>query len=107
MKIAYEFHGGNLNMSRFTREEVEKMCYDHTEDCSFLRELGILCHRKELDNQPKVLGYVGPMWDGIRYVADTGKEYYDHQLTKEQKQGLACFAVLRYETQEVYNMLSR
>ena len=43
------------------------------------RQRGACVPRKELDNQPKVNGYLGPMWDGDK---------------------------LRYETQEVYDMLS-
>lgn len=52
-----------------------------SEDHSALRANGVIgVPRKELDNQPKVDGYLGPMWDGDG---------------------------LRYETQEVYDMLSR
>ena len=50
-----------------------------TEDLSAVRARGGVVHRAELDNQPKVDGYLGPMWDGGH---------------------------LRYETQEIYNMLS-
>ena len=50
-----------------------------TEDFTSLRKQGICCHRKELDNQPIYDGFLGPMWDGGR---------------------------LRYETQEVYDILS-
>lgn len=48
-------------------------------DYSDLRNRGELVPRAELDNQPKVDGYLGPMWDGD---------------------------MLRYESQEVYNVLS-
>lgn len=51
-----------------------------TDDLTESRERGGTVHRKELDNQPMVDGYLSPMWDG-------GK--------------------LRYETQEVYDKLSR
>ena len=51
-----------------------------TEDLSEIRARGGWVHRAELDNQPKVNGYLSPMWDGDG---------------------------LRYETQEVYDMLSR
>lgn len=51
-----------------------------TEDLSEIRAGGGCVHRAELDNQPKVNGYLGPMWDGDG---------------------------IRYETQEVYDMLSR
>lgn len=43
------------------------------------RQRGYCVPRAELDNQPLVDGYIGPMWDGDK---------------------------LRYETQEVYDMLS-
>lgn len=48
-------------------------------DYSNLRNRGALVPRAELDNQPEVDGYLGPMWDG---------------------------GMLRYETQDVYNALS-
>lgn len=49
-------------------------------DLSAERAKGYCVHRAELDNQPTILGrYVGPMWDG------------------------GC---LRYETPEVYAMMS-
>ena len=51
-----------------------------TEDLSEIRARGGCVHRAELDNQPMVDGYLSPMWDGDG---------------------------LRYETQEVYDMLSR
>lgn len=41
--------------------------------------------KKELQGQPKVRGFLGPMWDGIL----DGKN------------------VIRYETQEVYDIMSR
>lgn len=51
-----------------------------SEDYSAHRANGAIgVPRAELDNQPKVGGYLGPMWDGDG---------------------------LRYETQEVYDMLS-
>lgn len=51
-----------------------------TPDYSEIRASGGLAPRAELDHQPKVSGYVGPMWDG---------------------------GMLRYETVEVYDALSR
>ncbi len=74
------FVGGRLNGKRMTLEEVIR---DHwngqkTEDLSAIRNAGGCVHRAELDNQPMVDGYLSPMWDG-------GK--------------------LRYETQEVYDMM--
>ena len=106
MKMIYEFVGGCLNGKRFDREEMELISNGKTVDMSYMRAQGILCQREELDNQPKVPSYLGPMWDGLRFIDAAGKEYYDFQLKEDQKQGLECFAVLRYETQEVYDMLS-
>lgn len=51
----------------------------YTEDMTPYRSKGGLCQRKELDNQPIIEGFLGPMWDGD---------------------------MLRYETQELYNALS-
>lgn len=108
MKLVYEFHGGELNRKRFESEQAEAMAEGHNKDCSALRALGMLCQREELDNQPTVPGYLGPMWDGVRYVAQSGEEYYAFQLNEEQKAAaIDCFGVLRYETQEVYDVLSR
>lgn len=57
------------------------------------------------DGQPTVKGYLGPMWDGLRYEID-GKLRSDWELTEEAKAGKDPIAILRYETQEVYDMLS-
>lgn len=52
----------------------------YTEDLSNIRNSGRgMCHRAELDNQPEIDGYFGPMWDGD---------------------------MLRYETYELYRLLS-
>lgn len=63
-------------------EEAEKLfeVNGYLEDHTDLRERGICTHCKELDNQPRFKGWVGPMFDG---------------------------GMLRYETQDVYDMLSR
>lgn len=75
------FVGGKLNGQVMPVEKViREYCNGHyTEDLSEIRKRGGCVHRKELDNQPMVDGYLSPMWDG---------------------------GMLRYETQEVYNMLS-
>ena len=54
-------------------------------DLDDIRARGGFVHRKELDNQFQFKGYVGPMWNG----------------TKDGK------GVIRYETPEVNDMLSR
>ena len=77
-----EFVGGKLNGKTIPLKEVWMFYWNGkcTADLSEERARGAWVHRAELDNQPEVDGYLGPMWDG------------DH---------------LRYETPEVYDMLSR
>ena len=80
----YAFYGGDLNKKILTRNEVDKLSSSLTQDYHKEREQGLIVHRQELDNQPIVEGYLGPMFDKIDY----GKIY------------------LRYETQKIYDMLS-
>lgn len=61
-------------------EEVPYELTGYSEDLSESRAKGHCVHRAELDNQPKYKDWCGPMWDG---------------------------GMLRYETWEVYDMLSR
>lgn len=89
MKLYCEFVGGPRNGQRIPVEEAAKLTARRSEDLSALRARGALVHRAELDNQPEFDGYCGPMWDGER-----------------RWNGERC-AVLRYETWEVYDMLSR
>ena len=84
IEYLYKFVGGKLNNRILTREEINEISNELTKDYSEERKNGIAVHRKELDNQPTVEGYLGPMYNGIDY----GK------------------IILRYETQEVYDMLS-
>lgn len=53
---------------------------DYTEDLSEIRAKGGCVHNAELDNKPIYENFIGPMLDGIDF---------------------------RYETQEIYDMLSR
>ena len=77
-----QFVGGKLNGKIVPREVVMREYWNGklTEDLSELRKRGAWVHRAELDNQPEVDGYLGPMWDG---------------------------GMLRYEDPIVYDMLSR
>ena len=84
-KFLYKFVGGRLNGKTMDREEIDKIAIDKTDDMEEYRKNGEIVHRKELDNQPIVEGYLSPMFNGISY-------------------GIIH---LRYETQEVYNMVSR
>lgn len=85
IKYQYEFVGGSLNGKIMTREEIDKIAIGKTEDMEEYRKKGATTHRKELDNQPIVEEYLGPMFNGISYGT----------------------IHLRYETQEVYDIVSR
>lgn len=75
-----KFVGGILHGQEIPVEEVaRKLGRGVTPNYTKERALGYLVPRAELDDRPCVPGYLGPMWDG------------------------GC---LRYETQEVYNLLS-
>ena len=85
MKYVCQFVGGSMN-GKISLEKAEKLTTRRSEDLSALRNMGCLVRRAELDNKPVFNGYLGPMWDGTR---ENG-----------------AVAVLRYETQEVYDTLS-
>lgn len=84
IEFMYQFFGGKYNGQTMTKEEIESISSGTTEDLTHIRQQGGTCHRQELDNQPLVDGYLSPMFSHIDY-------------------GLIY---LRYETQEVYDMLS-
>lgn len=84
IEFMYELVGGKYNGKTMTKAEVETLSHGLTEDLTHIRQKCGTCHRKELDNQPLVDGYLSPMYSHIDY-------------------GLVY---LRYETQEVYNILS-
>lgn len=79
----YIFFGGNLNGKTFSKRQIKKITVSLTEDGTVTRTNGGVTHRKELDNQPIVKGYLGPMYERI----DFGIIY------------------LRYETPEYYNLI--
>lgn len=105
MQYRYEFVGGHLHGELMQHEEVEQIANGHTPYRGRERAMGICVQREELDGQPKVKGYLGPMWDGTRYEVN-GQLRSDWELTEQQKTGKEPIAILRYETQEVYDMLS-
>lgn len=76
------FVGGRLHGKEMDIEVVKEFFCNgkYTEDLDYIRKNGGFCRCKLLDNQPMVDGYLSPMLDG-------GK--------------------IRYETYEVYDMLSR
>lgn len=86
LEFVYQIVGGGFS-GIYSREEIEALpCFsgNYTDDQSDIRANGGFTSREELDNQPKLDGYVGPMMDGWR----------NHKM------------VLRYETQEIYDALS-
>lgn len=105
MRIFYQFVGGELNRKTLVRSEVEALACGHNPDRSRDRRAGMLVHREELDNQPKVMGYVGPMWDGERYLLDDGRMVYTFDRVNLASV-VEVVGVIRYETQEVYNQMS-
>jgi len=105
LDLAYTFVGGELDGQQFDRQIVEAFAEGYTPNNTLKRAAGLLCPRKELDEQPKICGYYGPMWDGIRCVMNDGSIKYDFQV-KDMSQVLRIYGVLRYETEEVYDMMS-
>lgn len=72
-------YGGEL-AGTYDVNELWKFANGKSEDLSEYRNRGACVHRAELDNQPTLPNYCGPMWDGDG---------------------------LRYETWEIYEQLSR
>ena len=92
MKTVYEFVGGRHNGLRLPKAAVEIIGNGrYSKDWSVEREHGYTVPDEELDNQPLVDGYLAPIWDGMRMDPVSGETY----------------AVLRYETQAVYDITSR
>lgn len=82
IEVLYVFYGGKHKGKILTKEQVEKIAIGKTDLVRlsrFNREF-----LKKNDKQPIVKGYLGPMFEKIDY----GKIY------------------LRFETQEIYDMLS-
>ena len=113
MKLVCNFVGGRLAGAQIPVEEAEIMTAKRSRDWSEERTQGDLVPRAELDNKPVFGGYLGPMWDGLRYEID-GRTYYDFDLKHHpelqalaEAKNIKPYGVLRYETQEVYDLLSR
>lgn len=68
--------GGELQ-GQYTRGYVvSNFCIGiYTQDYSQVRAKGFVGQRKELDRQPKIPGYLGPMWDGSRLRYETSEVY--------------------------------
>lgn len=108
-KYLYHFVGGPYNgkIWRYAALEARNLITGYSNDMSAVRATGVLCKRAELDNQPLVNGYYSPMYDGVRYEIN-GVLKYDFECTEFEK---LCvdnkkYHVIRYETKEVYEMLS-
>ena len=105
MEIRAEFVGGRFDRQNVSLSELEGMGNGRrTQDMSEYRAKGRTVGRAELDNQPIVDGYIGPMWDGVRYVVD-GKLCYSFEVSEEVKATVEPIGIIRYETPEVYNFL--
>ena len=84
MKMLYEFIGGRMDGQRLEREAVLRIASGDTGYMGRERAMGALVRREELDGQPTVKGYVGPMWDGLRYEID-GQTFYDFEVSEDEK----------------------
>lgn len=104
-KYLYHFVGGEFNgkMWHYAALEARNLIKGYSDDLSEQRAKGVLCHRAELDNQPLIDGYLTPMYDGKRYNIN-GVLKYDFECTEVEKANREPITVIRYETQEVYNM---
>ena len=105
LDYAYTFVGGQLDGEQIDRHIVEAFAYGYTPNNTMKRAAGLLCARKELDEQPKVYGYLGPMFDGIRHIMQDGSIKYDFEV-KDKSKIVRSYVVLRYETEEVYRAMS-
>lgn len=106
MRLFYEFIGGAMPKRFMVRSEVEEIACGHTPDRSRERLAGRIVPRKELDNQPKVPGFLGPMWDGERYMLDDGRIVHTFEKVNLESV-IEIVGIVRYETQEAYDILSR
>ena len=106
-KCRYEFVGGEHNgkIWHYAALEARNLITGYAPDLSAKRATGALCKRAELDNQPLVEGYYPPMYDGERYLLN-GLLKYEWQCTEAEKAQGEKIHMIRYETAEVYNMLS-
>ena len=106
MKFYYQFIGGSLNDVTFTNP-IDAWAFSdgNSGDLSGIRKRGGLVRRAELDNQPTFNGYLGPMWDGKRVKGTDGNWHYTFDtFTPADPEETVC--ILRYESQEVYDIMS-
>lgn len=81
VEFIYVFYGGELNKKVLTKEDIKKI---QNEIPLGINEEKIIMYGKEIEVQPNIEGYLGPILEEIDY----GKVY------------------LRYETQTIHKMLS-
>ena len=62
----YQFVGGNLDglILSYPTLKLKNVINGYSEDLTEKRNKGFLCKREELDNQPIIKGYLGPMYGG-------------------------------------------
>lgn len=72
-KYIYQFCGGDYNgkLWKYPALEVRNIIAGYNPDKKKQRAVGMLVYREELDNQPIIKGYCGPMYNGID--RETGK----------------------------------
>lgn len=104
VRLVCQFVGGERNGQVIDLAEAECLTDRRSTDWSAARAVGALVPRAELDNRPKFKAYVGPMWDGIRYEVD-GRLKSDWEVSEFDQLGRQPIGVLRYESQEVYDMM--
>ena len=83
--MKYQFVGKGYVNTFSNLADIPYAITGYTEDYTVARRNGACVHRQELDNRPEFKVFLGPMWNG----------------TTEEGE-----PIFRYETQEVYNLLS-
>ncbi len=107
MRYYAKFVGGIRNGIQIPIEEAETLSNGRrSEDLSEIRKQGGFVRREELDNRPLFDGYLSPMWDGYRYWVE-GNLIPERDTPEEFKVDCNRVGIIRYETPEVYEMLSR
>ena len=66
-RFIYQLCGGEYNgkMWNYAALEIRGLITGHNKDKKAQRGAGMLVYREELDNQPHIKGYSGPMYNGI------------------------------------------
>jgi hypothetical protein len=98
MMLVCQFWGGMHNGKELALPDAEILA----DGVSYVGRLA----REELQGKPAFNGYLGPMWDGERYFGIDGKWHYMFERV-ERDMSVEIKGVLRYETQQVYDELSR